>query len=301
MEKFNSVNKKTVIDLIVKIIVMTFFWLFALSLLVTIVWMVIAALKTDVAYFLSSYKLSFEDGMWTLSNFSRVLEELNVKVTIGKTVIKYGPSQMLVNSILLASLMPIPGLLMNIFTSYTIANYRFKGRNFLATLAIVVFVLPIGASLGASLKLGQALGYYNNFPFYVLVQGSAFGFNYLLLLGMWKSISWSYAEAAFIDGASNFKVLTKVMLPMIMPTVVALYVLAFIGCWNDYMTPIIWLPTMPNLSMGMYSYNLKAQSMGTPENVVLAGFVLIAIPSTILFVTQKEFISTKMTIGGLKG
>ena len=110
-----------------------------------------------------------------------------------------------------------------------------------------------------------------------------------------------YAEAAFIDGASHFTVFFRIMLPLVKTTFAALMLLSFISFWNDYYTPMIYLPSMPTLSYGLYYYS---HSSGQGQSLIpmqLAACMIASFPIMILFLALRKRLMGSLTLGGLKG
>ena len=124
--------------------------------------------------------------------------------------------------------------------SYVVCKYHFPGRNFLYSLVIVTMMIPIYGALPAQYRLFDDLGMVDS-PLILLYYCSGFGTNFLIIYSFFKGISWSYAEAAFLDGANEFQVFFKIMFPMAMPAVSAIFIIAFTGGWNDYLTPILYM------------------------------------------------------------
>ena len=91
------------------------------------------------------------------------------------------------------------------------------------------------------------------------------------------------------------------MFPLIVPTAAVLFILSFLSCWTNYIDFLVWFPSYPNLAVGMYmfQYNASLYMVGTP--IVLAGFTVLAIPTTILYLLSQKLIMSKFNVGGLKG
>ena len=160
---------------------------------------------------------------------------------------------MFINSIILTLGGTIVSTIVASMTAYVIAKYDFVGRKFLYNMAIFTFIIPIVGNLPATYKLVNDLGLMNNIGILVLYAGG-FGFNFIILHSYFKSIPWSYAEAAFMDGASNFQVFRKVMLPLARGPITSIALISGIGIWNDYMTPFLYLDEKPTLSLGIYMF-----------------------------------------------
>ena len=193
------------------------------------------------------------------------------------------------------------GVFLPTITAYIVSKYNFRLKNLIFNTAIIVMIIPIVGNLPSQLRVTQALGIYNNLLPYLIFSAGPFGFNFILMYGAFKSLSWTYAEAAFIDGASHFTVMLKIMFPMIMPTFSTLFILGFIGHWNDYMIPITFLPSYPNLAYGMYNFQLEAARIGAAMPEILAGFVIVSVPTCIMYFTLQKFGLKNVRMGGLKG
>ena len=88
---------------------------------------------------------------------------------------------------------------------------------------------------------------------------------------------------------------------MIMPTVTALFIMCIAGAWLDYNTFLIWLPSYPNIGVGIFSFESQASKLGVSAPVVMAAFVVVIIPTIIIYIFSQNVILSKFTIGGLKG
>ena len=181
--------------------------------------------------------------------------------------------------------------------AYVVSKYKFWGRNAIYFIAIVVMTLPIIGSLPASYKLIMELGI-DNSPLILLTFTSGFGFNFIVLYGFFANVSWSYAEAGLIDGAGDFTIFLRIMLPQAVPAILSLYILAFIGVWNDYMGPLLYMKDMPTLAVGIFRYD--EESKGNPH-ILYAAIVISLIPIIILFLSFQETIMSNTVPSGLKG
>ncbi len=194
-------------------------------------------------------------------------------------------------------------ILQMLFTSmaaYVVCKYRFRGREFIYSMVIVIMMIPVYGSLPAQYRLYSRLGMVDS-PLILLAYCSGFGMNFLVIYSFFKGISWSYAEAAFIDGAGNSKVFFSIMLPMALPAVSAMGIMGFVGMWNDYLTPILYMSrTFPTLASGIYLYEKKiAYTANQP--VYFAGVILSLLPVMAIFLAFQNKIMSNIYAGGLKG
>lgn len=290
--------KKTIASNIIMICSAIILLLFCVSLLVPFFWMVFTSFKSPIDYVLNVFgmpeKFEFE-------NYASVFRLLKIRVMIDGWLLEYNIFNMLFYSLIIAVVSGFMNVFVPTITAYIVSKYNFGMKNVIYNTAIIVMIIPIVGNLPSQLRVTQALGIYNNLIPYLVFSAGPFGFNFILMYGAFKSISWTYAEAAFIDGAGHFTVMWKIMFPMIMPTFSTLFILGFIGHWNDYMIPITFLPSYPNLAYGMYNFQLEAARLGAAMPEILAGFVIVSIPTCIMYFTLQKFGLKNVRMGGLKG
>ena len=275
--------------------------LYCISLLVPLFWMFFASFKTFDDYILNSFSLPKE---WKFSNYAEVFDVFKVayKGKTGGRVI-YGFLPMTFYSIVWTFGASAIHVVITSMCAYALAGFNFKGKNFIYNLGIIVMIIPIVGSTPSALILREHLGIRNNMLLLMLTSEScAFsGLHFLLLYAAFKGISVTYREAVYIDGGNNYTAFFKVILPMILPSMVAVFILKFLATWTDYSTFIIWLPSYPSLAVGMYLFEQQATKTGVSMPVVLATFVVVIIPTSILYLGTQNILMSKFTIGGLKG
>ena len=276
--------------------------IYCVSLIIPIIWLLLNSLKTHEDYILHPFGWPEQ---WLPSNYAEVFNVLKIQLTAKDgSLMEYGIFPMAVYSIIYSFGQCFFIVLNLTLVAYVIARYNFIGRNFLFSLGIVIMIVPIVGSLPAAMVLKTKFGIYNNMFLYIITSVStAFsGLHFLLLHAAFKNIPQSYSEAVFLDGGGHYTALFRVMLPMIAPTCVAIFVLNFLGTWNDYNTFIIWLPSYPSLAVGLYLFEQAADKGGKISGpVILAAFVVVVIPTVILYLSTQGILMKKFTVGGLKG
>lgn len=302
-EKFKKPKKTKIeiVSLILMILIVTICIIYCISLFIPVIWMLINSFKGYAEYYMRPSYMFPQEFVW--SNYSYVLSKLTVTLSTSKGRITYGIGDMLLNSVIWASVNPILYVALTTMCAYVISKYKFRGRNFLFSLGIIIMILPIIGSMGAAMQLKKALGIYDNMVLTILTSNVTVfsGTNFLILYAAFKGIPWAYAESVFIDGGGHLRAFLQVMLPMVFPTCMVLLVLGFIGGWNSYEIFLIWLPSYANLAYGMYYFQQNASLTGATVPQVLAGFVVVSIPTAILYLASQNLIMSKFTVGGLKG
>ncbi len=274
---------------IIFVIVFILFTLYAIGLLYPFFYGFNISLKENGRAFMRD-PISFSNPPFFI-NYAKAFESLEVN--------KADFFTMIFHSLWYAIGSTVLGLASCTCTAYVISKYQFKARKFIYSAALVVMMIPIYGALPATFKLYTQLGFINS-PLILLTCLGGFGGNFIYIHAFFSSISWSYAEAAFIDGAGNWRVFLTIMVPMLLPSLSALAVMAFVGCWNDYGTPLLYFPKLPNLAYGLYTYEFNMKYTAN-QPVYFAGVILSLIPSLTIFVVFQNTIMSSVYSGGLKG
>ena len=210
-----------------------------------------------------------------------------------------GYGEMLFNSIWISVLGPLISSFCTATVTYVLVFYNSRLTRSIYKVGVFVAILPIYGSSGAMYKLLTDVGIIDT-PLMFLTNITLFGANFFYFYAFYKGISWQYAEAAFIDGAGHWGAYLKIILPMLIPSATALYIMGVIGTWNDYATILLYWPSFPTLAYGAYAFSEIAKfNANTPS--YFAGVLISLIPILVLFGCFQNTIMEKVHIGGLKG
>ena len=288
MKQKSNIFKKTTGQKIVFAIVFVLFALYAITLIYPFIWAFLSSLKTHTEFIMNRF--SFPKN-WIFRNYVDAFVQLQVN---GNNMIV-----MLLNSLWLT----VGGTLISVASStvlaYVVNKYKFPGRNLIYAISLIVMILPIVGSLPAAYRLLNQLRLTDS-VFLLLTYTGGFGFNFIVMYGFFSNLSWSYAEASFVDGGSDFYTFVRVMLPQARPAIFALMIIAAIGVWNDYNTPLLYLPHFPTIAVGIYQFELNI-IYGGSYPILFAGMLLSMLPVLILFIFFQDTIMGNMSVGGLKG
>ncbi len=279
-------RKMSGFQIVVFSIAFVLFAFYAFTIIYAIGWSVISSLRPRKELMNNPFGWPSEI---TFKNYVTAFKEMNVN---GSNML-----MLIFNSLWYSILGTALNILCALTMAYVVSKYKFFGRNAIYFIAVVVMVLPIVGSLPATYKLIRSLNL-NDSPLILLTFTNGFGYNFIVLYGFFASVSWSYAEAALMDGADDFTIFFKVMLPQAMPAVLSLFILSFIGVWNDYQGPLLYMEKMPTLSVGIYLY--QEETKANPH-ILYAAVNLSILPVFALFISFQETIMTNTVAGGLKG
>ena len=287
-------TRRTGGELVIFIIVFVIFIVYAISLILPLLWMLMNSFKDGTEY---AIDVVMADTLrlptkWKFSNYVEVFSRI-----VYNDVTFFG---MMLNSLYYIFIEQGLRLFFVAVTGYILSKYTFKGRNAIYAIAIFAMTLPIIGNTAAGVSLRASLGIYDNLLAVFFTAGSgAWGFEFLLMYAFFKSVPWDYAEAAFIDGANHYEVFFRIMLPMAMGPLSCMMLTMFIARWNEYLTPIMYLESYPTLSSGLFEYRQIAESSGT-EPVFFAGALVSMLPVLALYTAFHKTIMENMLGGGIK-
>ena len=129
------------------------------------------------------------------------------------------------------------------------------------------------------------------------------GSNFLIFYATYRGISWEYAEAAFIDGATHSQVLFKIMIPLSATTLGALALMSFITYWNDWKVEVQYMPNFPMIANALYQFQIPGSVEMEADNTptAMSSFMLVASPLIVVFLIFKDKLMNNLTVGGIKG
>lgn len=287
-EKPQKSKKKSVGFLVAKIIVFVIFLLYAFTLFYAMLWAIGTSLKSQNEYY---DNINGFPRAWRFANYADAFKAVSVN---GNNMIL-----MFLNSVWYSCGGAALGVIASAVVAYVVAKYRFPGRGFLYGLALVTMMIPIVGSFPSQYKVYKALMILDS-PALLITKAAGFGFNFVVLYSFFKTLSWTYAEAGFVDGASHLRIFLQIMLPMSLPVMGSLFLVSTIGLWNNYMEPVLFLQSYPTLTSGLYIFQLET-SREVNYPVLFAGLITSVIPVVVLFVFFQKTIMESMSVGGIKG
>ncbi|MBQ7374219.1 MAG: carbohydrate ABC transporter permease [Clostridia bacterium] len=192
-------------------------------------------------------------------------------------------------------------------TAYALTKLNFAGRDVIFAMIMAVVLLPSTVLSIPLMIIYRVIGWDGTlFPLWVPMWLGGGTMNIFLVRQFMRGIPNSYTEAAKLDGASNFDVYLKVILPMVKPILVYLAVTGFIGNWNDFQGPLTYIGTVKGsesqwtLSLALYKDFLTAEG-DRRANVQAAVGVIMMVPCLVLFAFFQRQIMEGISTVGVKG
>lgn len=271
---------------------------YSLIMIILFVWAMISSVKSQ--YDFDDNPFGFPE-VWQFSNYIVALTKFTVPVMRNGVMYKVGLPEMLLNSLIYSLGCTIVNTTVTCCVAYVTSKYNFKFSKVVYGIVIFTMIMPIVGSLPSELQLARDLKLYDTFWGMFVMKANFLGMNYLIFYSAFKGLAWDYAEAAFMDGASHFQVMVRVMIPMIKPVILVVMMLAFIGYWNDYYVPMMFMPNHPVAAYGLFRYNQSTESAISTTPMKIAGCMIVFMPIFVLFLVMKNKLIGNLTVGGLKG
>lgn len=282
-------KKRTIGDRIFRACAFVGMSIFAFTYLLLLLWMVFSSFRWAKDFSLRPFE--FLDFSWEsiAANYQEAFkgtEDVTFLEMIGNSLI------LVVGNLVVTTAIPC-------ITGYILAKYNFKIRGFLINLTVVTMVIPTIGSMALSYRLLSNLQLINKFTGVFLLGAGGLGFASLMYRNYFGAIPWSYAESAFLDGAGNFTVFIRIMLPQAVPLLVSLGIMGFISTWNDYMTPYMYLNSKPTVAYGIELIS-KVNKNKSNKPVLFAAMTFAAAVVLAVFCCFSDTIMNNMSAGGLK-
>ncbi len=232
---------------------------------------------------------------WLWSNYKDAFRM--IAVPVGSYEVLFG--EMMVNSVIYAVGCTFFSTVSPMLAAYACAKYDFKFGKLLYMVVLTVLVIPIVGNQASELQMSRLLGLYDNFPGVFFMRAGFTNMYFLIFYEAFKGQSNTYAEAARIDGAGDFTVFFRIAIPLAVPVIVGVAILVFIDAWNNYTVSLIYLPSHPVVTLGLfYMQSNTATNMTVP--ILIAGAYIVCIPTLVLFVAFRNKIMGNLSIGGIK-
>lgn len=291
--------KKISLEKLYKLFIYLILIVFAISILVPLVWVFMASIKEGSEFLQNPWKLP--KGFY-IQNYINAFKKAKMD--------KYA-----INSIIVVSTALFILVITAIPSSYCLARFQFKGKNIIKSfikagmfinvsyIVIPIFLMLLKAdnTLKSLHLIPKNLFINNLFILSLIYVGTSLPFTIYILTGFFETLSRSYEEAAYIDGASYLTTMIKVMAPMATPSIVTIILFNFLAYWNEYILALTFLSgdkrTLPVGLLSIMVYNKEAANYG----MLYAGLVIAMLPILIIYILLQKRLTESMAIGGSKG
>ncbi|HLS54175.1 MAG TPA: carbohydrate ABC transporter permease [Tissierellaceae bacterium] len=272
----------------------------ALSILIPVIWVFMSSLKTNPEFYQNPWKLP---ASFYLENFKDAWQAANM-------------GDFFLNSVIVTFLGLVILLLIALPAAYILARMEFKGKSIVQTILkaglfvnLSYIVIPIFMLLRDVDKMVNKTGILsggfmlnNRLVLAIIYAATAIPFTVYLLTNFFSSISKSYEEAAYIDGAGYFRTMVDIMIPMAKPAVITVVLFNFLSFWNEYILALTLMTDESKKTLPVGLINLQQAARGAANyGRLYAGLVIVMIPTLIMYILVQKQLTEGMMVGGDKG
>ncbi len=246
-------------------------------------WMFATAIRPRTELFGGGFRLFPSDLVW--SNFSQAWGKLPFALFY-------------LNSILIAVIAVVATVFINLLAGYTFAKYEFPGRNVLFLLLISTLMIPIQVIMVPEFLIVSALGWVNTYAG-VIAPRAAEAFGIFMVRQFMVSIPDELIEAARLDGAGEFKIFWKVILPLSWPVVAVLTIFTFMWRWNDFAWPLVVLQDRDAYTVPL-GLNLMKGQFFTDWTGIMSMSLVSILPMLVVFIFFQRYFIQGIASTGIK-
>jgi ABC-type glycerol-3-phosphate transport system permease component len=205
----------------------------------------------------------------------------------------------LFNTLLVASTVSFFKVIFDAMAGYAFAKFQFYGKRFLFTLILSTLMIPFAVRIIPTLLIVRRLGIFDN-PLALILPPLAYPMGILMMTQFMETLPSELADAARIDGCSEFRVFWHTVLPLSTPAVATLAIFTFLWQWTEFLLPLIMTYSPKSMVLTLAIANLRGQLL-TNWGAVMAATVLAMIPILVLFLLFQRYFIEGITIGAVKG
>lgn len=259
-------------------------WIFILITLFPIFSIITASLTIGDTFF----STTLIPKVITFSNYTKVLNETDFKLWMR-------------NSIMLCSCVALIQLFLSITGAYAFSRMKFKGKKNGLMALLILQMFPATMAMPAILGVCYKAGFVDQFWTLILVLSAGSAYSIWLLKGFIDSLPKELDEAAMVDGASHWKVFTKIILPLSKPMLAVIFLFSFIGVYSEFIftSALMRDAETQTLATGLRQFINNAFSAHWTQ--FSAAAVMAAVPVAIIFMLLQKFIAKGLTAGAVKG
>lgn len=283
--KKNSSSDFSLKDGLFKTIKVVFLTVFSLLMIYPLYWLITSAFKTNQEFFTDPY--SFPTS-FAWENFTRAWEVANL-------------GQAMLNSTIVTISATALTVFLGALTAYAISRFSFKLKGFLVVYILLGMLIPVHSTLVPLFTMMNEIGLLNSY-WALILPYTAFELPIAIFLTVayMSAVPKELEEAAIIDGTGYWGIFYKIMLPLSVPALATVAILAFLRNWNEFVFALVFindssLKTLP-LSLAVFS-----DGFSTDYSLTMAAMTIAVIPTILMYVLFQEQIMKGMVAGAVKG
>jgi raffinose/stachyose/melibiose transport system permease protein len=253
-------------------------------------WMISTSLRTSASVFAAGLSLKVDDPQWV--NYQEIWRQADIP-------------RAAINTVLITAVCMALIIFTTSMTAYAVTRSDFPGKKLIMVALLTTFLVPGEMLVIPTFYVNRSLhliGDWRSVIAVILVMtAGAQVFNIYLLIGYFRTVPRDLYDASELDGASYFGTYWRISLPLIKPALATISLLTFMGVWNAYLIPLVYLaqnPKYQTLTIALIQYSKRFQTL---YHIMAAGAVLTLVPIIIVFLFLQRYFIQGLTEGATKG
>lgn len=205
------------------------------------------------------------------------------------------------NSFFIATTASVLSVFLCALGGYAFAKFRFPGRNVLFGLMLASMALPFAVVMVPLFVMMRNTFHWIDTPWPLIIPGAANAFGIFFMRQYMLSVPDEMLDAARVDGASEFGIFLKIVLPTTIPGLVGLGIIFFMASWNNFLWPSAVLRSPENYTVPLMLRSLQGPPGRTAYDVLMAGSVVSLAPMLVVFLLLQRYLIAGITAGSVKG
>ncbi|MCQ2412704.1 MAG: carbohydrate ABC transporter permease [Sphaerochaetaceae bacterium] len=269
---------------ILRIVMTVLLFCFALLCVFPFIWMISTSFKFEID--VMEFPIRIIPKNINTKNYVRVFTKSNFP-------------RYYLNTIKVSLITVVGELMITTMAGYSFARLRFRGKNLLFTIYLATMMVPAQVMLLPKYIYFSKL-HLTNTHLALILPGFFSVFGVLLMKQGFSQVPFELTEAAYIDGANHFTIFSRLILPLVKPSLMTALLLSFTWVWNDYMNPLIFISkeNLITLTVGLQRFQ---EDSSTNYALIMSGATVSLIPILIVFVICQKFFIESFASSGIKG
>jgi raffinose/stachyose/melibiose transport system permease protein len=253
-------------------------------------WMVSTSLRSSAGVFSAGLSLWVDDPQW--QNYREIWEQANVPRAAINTVV--------ITAVCMALI-----ILTTSMTAYALTRSDFPGRRVVMVALLTTFLIPGEMLIIPTFYVNRSLHLIGDWRSVIAVivtmTAGAQVFNIYLLMSHFQTLPSEIYDSAAIDGESYFGAYWRIAFPLVLPALATISLLTFMGIWNAYLLPLVYLAPFPDYQTLTIALVLYSKQFQTLYHIMAAGAVIGLVPVIVVFIFLQRYFIRGLTEGATKG
>lgn len=261
-----------------------FIWIVVVLVMFPVVWIVMSSFSAGDSFFLASL---FPEKL-SLEHYVTLFKETDFTVWV-------------LNSLKFCIIVACIQLVLTSLAAYAFSRLRFVGRKYGLMALLVLQVFPNSMAVAGYYILIYKFGLVDNSIALIFVLAGGSAYNIWLLKSYMDGLPVELDEAAMVDGANQFQVFYKIIMPLAMPQLAVIFLFSFIATYSEYVITSIFLQTPKSMTLALGLQSFISDQFAAHWTLFSAAAVVSSLPIMIVFMCLQRFIQNGLVAGGVKG